>query len=124
MQAPAPGAPYTVKLTDTVPHDRVPMLGNSVPVTVSQSDPQRIEIDWKHAPSIVDMARASADAARRGDSAGAARALGFEPTVVDDPALALDVDTLEDLERACELGEGTRTQHFVLTSGLLPGRLT
>ena len=53
-----------------------------------------------------------------------ARALGFEPAVVDDPALALDVDTLEDLERACELGEGTRMQHFVLTSDLLPDRLT
>jgi 2-phospho-L-lactate guanylyltransferase (CobY/MobA/RfbA family) len=52
-----------------------------------------------------------------------ARALGFEPAVVDDPALALDVDTLEDLERACELGEGTRTRHFVLTSDLLPDRL-
>jgi 2-phospho-L-lactate guanylyltransferase len=53
-----------------------------------------------------------------------ARAAGFEPAVVDDPALALDVDTLEDLERACELGEGTRMQHFVLTSDLLPDRLT
>jgi 2-phospho-L-lactate guanylyltransferase len=48
-----------------------------------------------------------------------ARAAGFEAAVVDDPALALDVDTLEDLERVLELGEGTRTQRFLLASALL-----
>lgn len=45
-----------------------------------------------------------------------ARAAGFEPVVIDDPRLALDVDTPEDLERILELGEGTRTHAFL--SGL------
>jgi 2-phospho-L-lactate guanylyltransferase (CobY/MobA/RfbA family) len=47
-----------------------------------------------------------------------ARAAGFEPAIVDDPGLALDVDTLEDLERVRELGGGTRT-HAVLESDVL-----
>jgi 2-phospho-L-lactate guanylyltransferase len=41
------------------------------------------------------------------------RAAGIEPAVVDDPALALDVDTPADLERVLELGDGTRTQLFL-----------
>ena len=55
--------------------------------------------------------------------AARARAAGFEPAIVDDAGLALDVDTLEDLERVCELGDSTRTRHVVITSDLLPNRL-
>jgi 2-phospho-L-lactate guanylyltransferase len=42
-----------------------------------------------------------------------AREAGFEAAVLDDPGLALDVDTPEDLERVRELGTGTRTQAFL-----------
>jgi 2-phospho-L-lactate guanylyltransferase len=45
-----------------------------------------------------------------------ARRAGFEATVLDDPGLALDVDTPEDLQRVLELGHGTRTHRFL--SGL------
>jgi 2-phospho-L-lactate guanylyltransferase len=43
-----------------------------------------------------------------------ARAAGLEPAVIDDPGLALDVDTLEDIERVRELGEGTHTRRVLL----------
>jgi hypothetical protein len=67
-----------VKVTDTVPHDKMPMVGAVLPVSVSASDPQHLEIDWDAAPDITEMVRASSAAARRGDISGAARELGFE----------------------------------------------
>jgi 2-phospho-L-lactate guanylyltransferase len=42
-----------------------------------------------------------------------ARRAGVEATVLDDPGLALDVDTPEDLQRVLELGRGTRTHRFL-----------
>ena len=71
------------KHTCTVPHDRMPLLGDSLPVLVSESEPDRLSIDFDRVPSIADRARASAEAAQKGDAEGAARALGFEPR---DPA--------------------------------------
>lgn len=53
-----------------------------------------------------------------------ARVAGFEPVVVDDPGLAYDVDTPEDVERVLELGLGTRTHLFLshaLKESDLPG---
>lgn len=50
-----------------------------------------------------------------------ARLAGFEPVVIDDLGLALDVDTAEDLERILELGDGTRTHAFLSSLG---GRFT
>jgi hypothetical protein len=75
----APGhGTYEVERTDAVPHAKVPLLGDRLPVTVSGSDPQRLRIDWDAAPDLATRARASAAAAQRGDAAGAAEALGFE----------------------------------------------
>ena len=65
--------------TCVVPHDRMPLLGDSLPVLVSASEPDRLTIDFDRVPSLADRARASAAAAQRGDQEGAARALGFEP---------------------------------------------
>jgi hypothetical protein len=65
--------------TCVVPHDRMPLIGDSLPVRVSPSDPTALAIDFSRVPSLADRARASADAAQRGDGAGAARALGFTP---------------------------------------------
>lgn len=75
---PATGEAYEVVHTEQVPWDRTPLVGSTVALTVSASDPQRLRIDWDRVPNIVDAARASADAAKRGDSAGAAQALGFD----------------------------------------------
>jgi 2-phospho-L-lactate guanylyltransferase len=47
------------------------------------------------------------------------RAAGFAPVIIDDPGLALDVDTLDDLERVRELGEGTRTREILAVSELV-----
>jgi hypothetical protein len=68
-----------VEHTCVVPHDRMPLIGDSLPVRASQSDPSALEVDFARVPSLAERARASADAAQRGDQAGAARALGFTP---------------------------------------------
>jgi hypothetical protein len=79
LRVTVPGrAPYEVSHTERVPWDRTPLIGTTIPVTVSASDPERLQIEWDRAPNLVDAARASADAAKRGDAAGAAEALGFE----------------------------------------------
>jgi 2-phospho-L-lactate guanylyltransferase len=49
-----------------------------------------------------------------------AREAGFQAAVVDDPLVALDVDTPDDLERVAARGRGTRTHAFLAESGLLP----
>lgn len=66
-----------------VPHDRMPLLCQTVPVRVSAADPSRLAIQFDSMPSLTDRARASAAAAQGGDSAAAARALGFEPRPPD-----------------------------------------
>jgi hypothetical protein len=63
--------------TCVVPHDRMPLLGDSLPVRVAEGDVR--EIDFDKVPSLAERAMASAAAAQRGDQAGAARALGFTP---------------------------------------------
>ena len=67
-----------------VPYDRQPLLGDMVPVTWSPSEPDRLEIHFDRMPVFSERMRASADAARKGDHAGAAEALGF--TLRDPPS--------------------------------------
>ncbi len=69
---------YAVSVTDTVPHEKTPIIGQSLPVTVSAADAQRVEVDWDRAPDLASRMQASGDAAKGGDAAEAARALGFE----------------------------------------------
>jgi hypothetical protein len=71
------GHPVEVAHVTRVPWDRVPFLGQPLPVTLRDGDPGRLSIRWDDAPSTLDRARASAAAAQRGDSAGAAEALGY-----------------------------------------------
>jgi hypothetical protein len=71
------GAPYMVEHVEQMPVEKAPLLGDVIPVTVSASDPKELRIDWDSVPDIADRARASAAAARAGDAAGAAEALGF-----------------------------------------------
>lgn len=80
LEVTAPGhSGYTVTLTDRVPHDKTPVVGQALPVTVSAADPQRVEVDWDRAPSLTERALAAGEAATAGDPDAAARALGFEP---------------------------------------------
>jgi hypothetical protein len=65
--------------TCRVPHDKTPLLGQRLPVRlVAATDPYAgLDVAWAHAPSLTARALASAEAAQRGDHAGAAAALGF-----------------------------------------------
>jgi hypothetical protein len=69
---------YAVSVTDKVPYEKTPIVGQTVPVTVSEADSRRVEIDWDRAPDLAARMLASGDAAKGGDAAEAARALGFE----------------------------------------------
>jgi len=60
-----------------VPALKLPTIGQRLPVTVSPEDPTRLRIEWDDTPDVTDRAHASAEAAQRGDAAGAAEALGF-----------------------------------------------
>ncbi len=68
---------FRAEVSSAIPYDRVPRVGQVLPVTVSASDSAKVAVDWKSAPSITDMARAASAAAQAGDSAGAAAALRF-----------------------------------------------
>jgi 2-phospho-L-lactate guanylyltransferase len=60
---------------------------------------------------VVPLAFGLPDGARV--MADRARAAGLEPAIIEDPTIALDVDTPEDLRRVLELGDGTRTHAFL-----------
>jgi hypothetical protein len=63
-----------VEHIEQLPALKAPLIGDVLPVTVGSD---RLRIEWAEVPDIADRARASAAAARAGDSAGAAAALGF-----------------------------------------------
>jgi hypothetical protein len=64
----------TVEHIEQMPALKAPLVGDVLPVTVGAD---RLRIEWDEVPGIADRARASAAAARAGDAAGAAEALGF-----------------------------------------------
>jgi len=68
-----------VEHDEQLPALKAPLIGDLLPVTVGGD---RLRIEWSEVPDIADRARASAAAARDGDAAGAAAALGF--TLRDD----------------------------------------
>jgi hypothetical protein len=69
--------PIQIEHVDTVPHEKAPLVGDSLPITVSTADPSQLKIEWEAAPDLAARALASAAAAQRGDTKGAAEALGF-----------------------------------------------
>ena len=69
--------PVRIEHVDTVPHEKSPIVGDVLKVTVSPADPSNLKIDWDAAPDLATRALASAAAAQRGDTKGAAEALGF-----------------------------------------------
>ena len=52
---------YEVEHECTVPWDRVPSVGQVLPVTVSSSDPQRLVVEWDSVESTVARAERLAD---------------------------------------------------------------
>jgi hypothetical protein len=76
---PREAAPYEVDVTATVPWDRRPRVGGTVPVWVSGREGTDVEIDFDALPSLTAQSLESAALAEQGDTDGAARALGFEP---------------------------------------------
>jgi len=86
LEVSAPGiAPTEIRHVETVPHQKSPLIGDRLPVTVSASDPSNVKIDWDVTPDLAARAIASAEAARRGDKKGAAEALGFTLKEDQDP---------------------------------------
>ncbi len=78
LEVSLPGqTPFPAEVTTAVPYDRVPRVGQVLPVTVSAGNPPKVAVDWKAVPSLTDLARTSSAAALAGDDAGAAAALGF-----------------------------------------------
>jgi hypothetical protein len=63
-----------VEHVEQMPALKAPLIGDVLPVTVGAD---RLRIEWSEVPDVADRARASAAAARDGDAAGAAAALGF-----------------------------------------------
>jgi hypothetical protein len=61
-----------------VPHEKTPLVGDTLPVEVSAGDRVVTRVLFDEMPKLEDRARASAAAAQAGDSAGAAAALGFK----------------------------------------------
>ena len=78
LEVTVPGqVPFPADVTTTVPYDRIPRVGQLLPVTVAAGNPAKVAVDWKGVPSLTDLAAASSAAAQAGDQAGAAAALGF-----------------------------------------------
>ena len=78
LEVSVPGqAPFRAQVDSSVPYDRVPRVGQRLRVSVRQSDPAKITIDWASVPSLVGQAQAASAAASAGDPAGAAAALGL-----------------------------------------------
>jgi hypothetical protein len=75
--------PVRMNLVTRVPWDRTPLVGDRIPIEVTQR--KVVRVLWDEMPSLTARSRASAEAARNGDMAGAARALGFE---LEDPEAA------------------------------------
>lgn len=78
------GSAEQVQHTCPVPRDKAPGFGQTIPVTVSQSDPQRLEVQWHEIGSLADAGRAAGDAAQAGDAEAAERA--FDEVQQDPPS--------------------------------------
>ena len=67
--------PYEVEHTCTIPWDRVPRTGESVPVTVSRSHPERLRVEWDQAGSLTESAKLAKRLVEAGDLHAAAAAM-------------------------------------------------
>lgn len=69
--------PYEVEHVCTIPWDKMPRTGHAVPVTVSESQPERLRIEWEEVESLSQAARQAQELVRAGDLEGAAAAMGL-----------------------------------------------
>lgn len=77
------GSTAQVQHTCPVPSDKVPGFGQSIPVTVSRSDPQRLDVLWAELGSLSEAGRAAGEAAQAGDAEAAEKA--FDEVSEDPP---------------------------------------
>jgi hypothetical protein len=61
-----------------VPWDRTPLVGDRIPIDVNVAQRKVVGVIWDEMPSLTARSLMSAEAARNGDTAGAASALGFQ----------------------------------------------
>lgn len=69
--------PYEVEHVSTIPWDRMPRTGHTVPVTVSRSDPELLRVEWDQVASLTDAAELAQELLEAGDLEGAAEAMGL-----------------------------------------------
>ena len=55
------GGTYEVEHRCSVPYDRVPYIGQVIPVKVSSSDPQRLVVEWDRVETVAERARRLAE---------------------------------------------------------------
>jgi hypothetical protein len=67
-----------MNLVARVPWDRTPLVGDRIPIDVDAAQRKVVGVIWDEMPSLTARSRMSAEAARNGDTAGAASALGFQ----------------------------------------------
>ena len=65
-------------LVARVPWDRTPLVGDRIPIDVDVAQRNVVGVIWDEVPSLTARSLVSAEAARDGDTAGAASALGFQ----------------------------------------------
>ncbi|MGH2956009.1 MAG: SHOCT domain-containing protein [Solirubrobacterales bacterium] len=69
--------PYEVEHVCTIPWDKLPRTGQTVPVTISKSHPERLRIEWDRIPSLTEAAKQAEELVKAGDLDGAAAAMGL-----------------------------------------------
>lgn len=73
-----PGSqPYEVEHVCTIPWDKMPRTGDTVPVTVSESEPELLRIEWGEVESLTEAAELAQELLEAGDLDGAAAAMGL-----------------------------------------------
>jgi hypothetical protein len=66
-----------MNLLARVPWDRTPLVGDRIPIDVDVAQRKVVGVIWDEMPSLTARSLVSAEAARDGDTTGAASALGF-----------------------------------------------
>jgi hypothetical protein len=69
--------PYEVEHLSTIPWDRMPRTGHTVPVTVSRSNPELLRIEWDQVASLTEAAELAQELLEAGDIESAAQAMGL-----------------------------------------------
>jgi hypothetical protein len=68
---------YEIEHVCTIPWDKMPRTGDTVPVTVSESEPGRLRVEWDEVESLTEAAELAQELLEAGDLDGAAQAMGL-----------------------------------------------